>query len=157
MPSRREFLSQTVAAAALVLLNHGPRAGGGFRAASPTLTVYKSPSCGCCAKWVEHLRAHSFVVTVRDEPDMDALKDRLGIPLKMRSCHTAQVDGYLIEGHVPAEDIRRLLKDRPRVAGLAVPEMPRSAPGMAVPGSPAEPYEVLAFERDGTSKPFARH
>jgi hypothetical protein len=122
-----------------------------------TLTVFKSPSCGCCSKWVDHVKAAGFAVEVHDEEDMDPIKDRLGVPSDLRSCHTAQVDGYLIEGHVPAEDIKRLLAARPKVAGLAVPGMPKSTPGMATPGAPAEPYTVVSFQKDGATQVYARH
>ena len=98
-----------------------------------------------------------FTTVVHDEDDMSTVKDNLGVPAKLRSCHTAQVEKYVIEGHVPAEDIQRLLKDRPKVAGLAVPGMPASSPGMAVPGEPHEPFEVLAFQFDGTTQVFANH
>jgi hypothetical protein len=120
-----------------------------------TLTVFKSPSCGCCSKWVDHVKAAGFAVVVHDEEDMDPIK--LGVPSDLRSCHTAQVDGYLIEGHVPAEDIKRLLAARPKVAGLAVPGMPKSTPGMATPGAPAEPYTVVSFQKDGATQVYARH
>jgi len=121
------------------------------------LTVFKSPTCGCCSKWVDHVKAAGFTVEVHDEEEMDPVKDRLGVPPDLRSCHTAQLDGYLIEGHVPAEDIKRLQAERPKVAGLAVPGMPKSTPGMAVPGEPAEPYTVVAFQKDGSTQVFARH
>ena len=121
------------------------------------ITVYKSSTCGCCVKWVDHLRANSFEPTVHDREDMDSLKDELGVPKEVRSCHTAQVEGYLIEGHVPASDIRRLLTERPKQAGLAAPGMPTGAPGMAEPGAPTGGYDVVAFRKNGTTLLFARH
>jgi hypothetical protein len=121
------------------------------------ITVYKSSTCGCCAKWVDHLRANNFNPTVHDREDMDLLKDQLGVPQEVRSCHTAQAAGYLIEGHVPASDIRRLLAERPKVAGLAVPGMPAGTPGMAEPGAPTGSYEVAAFRKEGPPRLFARH
>lgn len=155
MITRRAFVAQT---AGLVAAATGAHRLLGQPVASPTpITVYKSASCGCCAKWVDHLRANGFAPTVHDEEGMDAIKDRLGVPSDMRSCHTAQLDRYVIEGHVPAADLRRLLKERPAIAGLAAPGMPASGPGMAVPGEPLEPYEVLAFGRDGKSTTFAKH
>ncbi len=123
-------------------------------AAAPAVEVYKDPSCGCCGNWAEHLRREGFAVTVHEVADMAAIKLQAGIPEAMESCHTALVDGYLIEGHVPAGDIRRLLAERPRVRGLAVPGMPASAPGMDMPG---EPYIVFAFYADGESAVFASH
>jgi hypothetical protein len=121
------------------------------------ITVYKSSTCGCCTKWVDHLRANSFSPTVHDRDDMDSLKDKLGVPTEVRSCHTAEAAGYLIEGHVPASDIRRLLAERPKVAGLAVPGMPTGTPGMAEPGAPTGGYDVMAFRKKGATLLFARH
>ena len=125
---------------------------------APTpITVYKSSTCGCCTKWVDHLRANGFAPVVQDEEEMEALKDKLKVPKGVRSCHTAQIDGYLIEGHVPASDIRRLLAERPKTAGLAVPGMPPLTPGMAPPGVDPRDYEVVSFQPDGSSKLFASH
>lgn len=124
-------------------------------AAAETIAVYKDASCGCCGKWVEHVRAAGFEARVVDTPKMDAIKARFGVPAQMRSCHTAVVGGYVIEGHVPASDIRALLAKKPRVAGLAAPGMPPGSPGMDIPNSPG--YTVFAFGRDGTATPFARH
>ena len=124
-------------------------------AADPTMTIYMSPTCGCCAKWVDHVKAAGFKTVVHEEEDMDTVKASLGVPGDLRSCHTAQVEKYLIEGHVPAEDIRKLLTQRPKAAGLAAPGMPASSPGMAVAGEPHEPFDVLVFQRDGKSEVFA--
>ena len=107
------------------------------------ITVYKSPTCGCCTKWVDHLRASGFNVTAHDTADMASVKAKLGVPDGMASCHTAVVSGYVIEGHVPAADIQRLLEEKPKVAGLAVPGMPMGSPGME--GSRTDKYEVLTF------------
>ncbi len=127
-------------------------------ASEPTpIRVWKSSTCTCCKKWVDHIRANGFVPSVHDEEEMEQVKDELGVPEKVRSCHTAQVGSYLIEGHVPASDIRRVLKDRPKIAGLAVPEMPPLTPGMAPPGDKPRDFEVLAFLSDGTTRSFARH
>jgi hypothetical protein len=155
MITRRTFVAQT---AGLAIASLGVRGLLGQVAGVPTaITVYKSASCGCCAKWVDHLRANGFAPTVHDEADMDAIKNEMGVPKGVRSCHTALVDRYLVEGHVPAADLRRLLKERPAVAGLAVPGMPKGTPGMAMPGDTPEPYEVLAFTRDGKTTTYARH
>jgi hypothetical protein len=121
------------------------------------ITVYKSSTCDCCAKWVDYLRASDFAPTVHDEEEMERIKDRLGVPKALRSCHTAVVDEYLIEGHVPAPDIRRLLAERPKVAGLTAPGMPAQSPGMAEPGAKPRGYDVLAFQADGTTRTFARY
>jgi hypothetical protein len=153
MISRREFLAATAGAAAL----------GAF--ASPLLalssealiTVYKTASCLCCAGWVEHLQLNGFRTDVHDLESVDATKDRYGVPQPLRSCHTALVDGYVIEGHVPADDIQRLLKERPKVAGLAVPGMPASAPGMYQKGDAKVPYQVLAFQKSGATTVYSRH
>jgi hypothetical protein len=155
MITRRTFVAQT-AGVAIASLGAGRLLGQA--AGGPTaITVYKSASCGCCAKWVDHLRASGFAPVVHDEEDMDAIKHELGVPKGVWSCHTGLVDRYLVEGHVPAADLRRLLKERPAVAGLAVPGMPKSTPGMAVPGDAAEPYQVLAFARDGKTTLYATH
>ena len=124
---------------------------------APRIVVYKSKSCGCCAKWIDHIRDAGFEVVVHDEESMDQLKDELGVPPQVRSCHTALVGGYLIEGHVPAADIRRLLAARTKVAGLAVPGMPSGTPGMAEPGSKVGDFEVLAFQSSGSTQVFTRH
>jgi len=155
MISRRDFVTQ---AAGLALAAIGAaQARGQPEGPDTAITVYKSASCGCCAKWVDHLRANGFAPAVHDEADMDAIKDDLGVPKNVRSCHTALAGRYLVEGHVPAADLRRLLKDRPALAGLAVPGMPKSTPGMATPGETPEPYEVVSFTRDGKTSVFARH
>jgi hypothetical protein len=127
------------------------------QAGGTPITVYKSSTCGCCVKWVDYLRANRFGPTVHDREDMETLKDELGVPQEVRSCHTAEVAGYLIEGHVPASDIRRLLAERPKLAGLAVPGMPSSTPGMAEPGAPTGGYDVMAFGKKGPPTLFARH
>ena len=154
MLSRRGFVTGLVG-----LLLVGRRLGWAAAGRpSPTrITVYKSRSCGCCAKWVEHLRTEGFAPLVHDEESMDRLKDKLGVPQPMRSCHTAMVSGFLIEGHVPAADIRQLLARRPKGAGLAVPGMPSGTPGMADSESTAGDFDVLLFGSDGSAKVFARH
>ena len=124
----------------------------GRAAASPAIDVYKDPACGCCAKWVEHLRANGFAARVNEERSLDAFKARVGVPATLASCHTALVDGYVIEGHVPAAEIRKLLADRPRALGLAVPGMPAGAPGMDMPRAPG--YDVLLFRADGSRSVF---
>lgn len=119
----------------------------------PEITVYKSPTCGCCRKWIDHLRAAGFQVTARDTSDLGAITARYGVPRSVTSCHTAVVQGYVIAGHVPAGVIARLLRERPRVAGLAVPGMPAGSPGMESP-TPAR-FDVLAFDRAGTTAVYA--
>lgn len=122
--------------------------------AAPRVTVYKSPTCGCCKKWVDHLEEHGFQVTAIDTSDVQSVKTRHGVPGALGSCHTALVDGYVVEGHVPADVIQRLLKERPVVAGIAVPGMPMGSPGME--GPTRERFDVLAFEKSGKTSVFAR-
>ena len=125
-------------------------------AAAATIEVVKSPYCGCCTGWVEHLRANGFTVRVIDTEDVAQVAQRLGVPERLRSCHTARVEGYVIEGHVPAADIERLLRERPQAAGLAVPGMPVGSPGMEQ-GGRRQPYATTLFHRDGRQQVFARH
>ena len=124
-------------------------------AAKPQLTVYKSPTCGCCGKWVEYMQANGFTAAVTNLPDLSAVKAQNGVPARLASCHTTLVGGYVIEGHVPVEDVRRLLKEKPAIAGLAAPGMPAGSPGMDVPDSP--PYDVIAFGKDGRTRVYASH
>ena len=119
--------------------------------------VYKSPACDCCGNWISHLEKNGFTVAVENVDDMDSVKKRLGVPENLESCHTARVGGYIVEGHVPAADIRVLLKQRPAVKGISVPGMPMGAPGMEYPGQKPEKYEVLTFTQDGKSRVFSRH
>jgi hypothetical protein len=123
-------------------------------AAGTTIVVSKDPNCGCCVGWAEHLRASGFTVDVRDLTDLAPVKARLGVPGDLAACHTAEVGGYVIEGHVPASAIRRLLSEKPQAKGLAVPGMPTGSPGMEVPGSPPEEYTVILF--GDTRRTYAR-
>jgi hypothetical protein len=120
-----------------------------------SITVYKSPTCGCCAKWVDHLQANGFEVETIDLQDMSAVKAEAGISRQLASCHTAKAGGYVIEGHVPADDIKRLLKEKPDVVGLTVPGMPMGSPGME--GHRKDNYDVLTFTRTGETSVFSRH
>jgi hypothetical protein len=119
--------------------------------------VHKNPSCGCCELWVEHLRKAGYRVEVRDEEDLNAVKERLGVPYGKGSCHTAEVEGYIVEGHVPVEDIERLLAEKPDARGLVLPGMPLGSPGMEVPDGTVQPYTVELVQRDGTTVAFAAH
>jgi hypothetical protein len=121
----------------------------------PTITVYKDPSCGCCKSWIAHLVKYGYRVDAKDTPAMAEVKRTLGVPDALTACHTAVVNGYLIEGHVPAADIARLLKEKPKVAGLAVPGMPMGAPGMEGPRQ--EHYQVLSFDKNGKTRIFASY
>ena len=120
------------------------------------MTVYKSPYCGCCKHWVEHVKAAGYSVKVIDTEELDGIKKRLKVPEPAQSCHTAVVDGYVIEGHVPAKEIDRLLSERPKATGLAVPGMPTGSPGMEVPGTPAEPFNVFLFD-DKRASVYSRY
>jgi hypothetical protein len=153
MISRREFLAQTAGLTAVA-------AGAGRLLAAtpgPLVTVYKTATCKCCARWVEHLKLNGFATQVHDLDSVDPVKDRYGVPQAVRGCHTGLVDGYVIEGHVPADDIARLLKERPKVLGLAVQGMPPSSPGMYQPGDAKEPFEVLTFQKSGATTKYSTH
>lgn len=121
------------------------------------IVVYKNPSCGCCGKWVEHMEKAGYDVTVKNRQNLEPEKSLYGVPKKMQSCHTAVVDGYFIEGHVPASDVDRLLTERPEIKGLAVPGMPSGSPGMDYPGSQSVAYKVYAIGNQGRNTVFANH
>ncbi|MEX2496286.1 MAG: DUF411 domain-containing protein [Woeseia sp.] len=146
---RRNFLASLVFAAVVA-----PFAGRAF-AASRDIEVWTGPSCGCCKEWVKHLQQNGFTVTSHDGGNADA-RVRLGMPARYGSCHTAAIDGYAIEGHVPAADIHRLVEEHPEAVGLAVPAMPRGSPGMDGPayGDAQDPYDVLLVGHDGRASVF---
>ena len=124
--------------------------------AREVIEVYKSPACGCCGEWIKHLRANGFEVRAHDVADSAEYRRRYGVPEAFASCHTARLGGYVIEGHVPAREIGRLLTERPRAQGLAVPGMPAGSPGMEQEGR-RDRYEVLLFQRDGRHVIYARY
>lgn len=126
---------------------------GGGQAAT-TVTVYKSPTCGCCSNWIAHLEEAGYAVEAHDQNDVRPIKAELGVAPELGSCHTAVVEGYVIEGHVPADAIARLLEERPNIVGLAVPGMPVGSPGMEGPNP--QPYEILAFDAEGNVSVFDR-
>ena len=131
--------------------------GAQASAEAPTIQVYKTPTCGCCTKWIDHLREAGFTVEATELSNLDSLKAMNGVPSRLTSCHTAIVEGYIIEGHVPASDISKLLKERPSVSGLAVPGMPMGSPGMEHPDTTRhEAYDVVSFGADG-EEIFSRH
>lgn len=125
-------------------------------ATAATLIVTKTASCGCCKHWVEHMRKAGFAVQVRDVEDVSPTARRLGVPDQLRSCHTSQIGGYVIEGHVPAADVKRLLAAKPKAIGIAVPGMVVGSPGMEH-GDHKEPYQVILFDKAGKTKVFASH
>jgi hypothetical protein len=118
------------------------------------ITVYKSPTCGCCGKWVEHMKKAGFNPTVNDLPNVSPVKQSMGVPANLQSCHTSAIEGYAIEGHVPADVVRQLLKEKPKVAGIAVPGMPIGSPGMEQ-GDQKDKYNIVAFGKDGSQKVYA--
>ncbi|RYF27273.1 MAG: DUF411 domain-containing protein [Comamonadaceae bacterium] len=164
LPGRRQLLAAAACAAGSLLLHGAARAASGTRAtatATATATaveVWKDPNCGCCKDWVDHMQAHGFQVTVHESGNA-AVRARLGLPQQLGSCHTALVGGYLLEGHVPAADVQRLLKSKPQALGLAVPGMPVGSPGMDGPiyGGRKDPYDVLLVARNGSTTVFSRH
>lgn len=133
--------------AAAPLLVFGAACSEPAEGSGPEITVYKTPTCGCCRSWVDHLRDEGFRVTTEDLPDLTVVKHERGVPDALASCHTAVVDGYTVEGHVPGDVIRRLLDERPEVTGIAVPGMPMGSPGMEGPFS--QPYEIYTFTPEG--------
>ena len=119
------------------------------------MKVYKSPTCGCCQKWVEHVKAAGFSPQVEDMASVTPVKDRSNVPAGLRSCHTALVGGYVVEGHVPVETVQRLLREKPNIAGIAVPGMPVGSPGMEM-GDRKDAYEVVAFTADGKTTTYEK-
>mgnify|MGYP000932243706 FL=1 len=136
--SRRSFLIGATSMAALA-------SRAGMASAAPNMTVYHDPNCGCCGGWVAHMRKAGFQVQVIDTDDLAAIKIRFRVPTDLASCHTAEVGGYVIEGHIPAPAIQRLLGEKPAAVGLAVPGMPTGSPGMEAPGAVSETYDVMLF------------
>lgn len=147
-------IRHSLAAAALISF-----IAAGAMGAAPSqaqeITVHKTPWCGCCKGWVKHLEAEGFTVTAIDHEDVDPIKQELGVPARLQSCHTAVVGGYVVEGHVPADDIRRLLTEGPEAVGLSAPGMPVGSPGMES-GGKSEPYQVILFGKQGL-KVWAQH
>jgi hypothetical protein len=128
-----------------------------FAATGPQIVVHKNESCGCCKLWVSHLEKAGFTVQALNVDNLGPIKERVGVPYGKGSCHTAEVEGYFIEGHVPAADIKRLLRERPSAKGLTVPGMPAGSPGMEVPDGKVDPYDVLLVAKDGSTSVYAHH
>ena len=147
--SRRVFLVAGAAAAAVACAPVG--------GSSTALAVYKTPTCACCTAWVDHMRAAGFEAQVNELPSLRSIRSTQDVPEALASCHTALIGGYVLEGHVPAEDVRRLLAERPEAVGLAVPAMPLGSPGMETPDNQREPYETLLILKGGGTRIFARH
>jgi hypothetical protein len=123
----------------------------------PLVVVHKTESCGCCGAWVKHMQQAGFPVEVRNLDDVTPVKQRVGVPLAKGSCHTAEVGGYFVEGHVPADDIKRLLAEKPAAKGLVLPGMPAGSPGMEMPDGRVQPYVVELVDHDGNTVAFAQH
>ena len=157
MLSRRAFLFQTAALAGGSAALAGARALGAAEVVKPVeVTVYKTPTCGCCVKWVDHLKGEkAFRVVTRDMDDLSSIKEGLGVPARLQSCHTAVGGGYAFEGHVPRDLVAKVLRERPKIAGLAVAGMPAGSPGMEM-GARKDAYEVIAFTRNGKTSVYAR-
>ncbi len=154
--SGAKFLNMAAVGGALALLMAIITWGPSMQNAGATeITVYKSPTCGCCRKWVDHLHDSGFNVTTKERQNMDEIKSTYGVKSSLKSCHTAVVDGYVVEGHAPAADIKRLLEERPQVVGLAVPGMPADSPGMD--GHTGNPYDVLTFDKAGKTEVYASY
>ncbi len=150
LPTRRHL----IAAGALWLTAPAVRAAPG-----PAVTVWRNPDCGCCHDWVKHLQDHGFAVQVQEVPDTAVPRQRLKVPAALGSCHTALVGGYALEGHVPAREVQRLLREKPGAIGLAVPGMPVGSPGMDGPayGGRRDPYDVLLIANDGRTSVYQRY
>ena len=151
---RRIFVRVIVGAGAAAVA--APRLARAMTGAAPIpLTVYKSPSCGCCKNWVTHMQGAGFAVKVIDMDDLTAVKKNAGVPQKLQSCHTALVGAYVVEGHVPADLVKKMLAQKPQITGLAVPGMVTGSPGMEM-GDSKDPYDVIAFDRAGKTTIFAK-
>ncbi|MHB1071353.1 MAG: DUF411 domain-containing protein [Gemmatimonadaceae bacterium] len=167
--TRRSWVLQLAAATLVTMLTPleqaasalmAPAAPNRGRAGSPVgkptpILVYRTPTCGCCKGWIAHLEKQGFAPRIKEVPNLDALKKRLGIPGTVVSCHTAVIAGYSVEGHVPAAAIRKLLRERPAIAGIGVTGMPLGSPGMEGLGR-MDPFDVMAFDRKGRTSVFAR-
>lgn len=141
---------------ALAVCSRRAPGAAGQAAEASRLKVHKTAGCTCCELWVQHMKSAGFAAEVREVPDIGTVKARLGVPPELASCHTAEVEGYFLEGHVPAADARRLLDERPKARGLSVPGMPLGSPGMEVPGQ-SQAYDVLLVAADGSSRVYAHH
>jgi hypothetical protein len=146
MISRRHFLAS---AAAMLAARRAV-----FAEPPSVLAVYKDPSCECCVRWVKHMSANGFVVTVRDVSNMDEIKKSMNVPAALQSCHTGVVGKYVIEGHVPADVVKKFLASSPTALGLAAPGMPSGSPGME--GGKIDHYDIMEFDRDGKSRVYAK-
>ena len=145
------FLISGLALAGMVVVSPSDN----LPAQGPAMTVYKTPTCGCCAKWVDHMKAAGFKVQVQDMDDLTEIKQASGVPIPIRTCHTAVVSGYVIEGHVPADLVKKVLAEKPKMTGIAVPGMPVGSPGMES-GNQKSPYDVVLFDKTGKTTVYAK-
>lgn len=150
--TRRNFILRVLAGAT----GFAVQSSCGRAAPFPEIKAYRNPGCGCCEKWVQHLKDAGFAITMEDDGNLAVRKAELGVPDDLQSCHTAIVGDYIIEGHVPAEDIILFLAENPDARGLAVPDMPMGSPGMEMDGM-KDAYDVVVFSRDGSRKVYAHH
>lgn len=148
---RRSLMKALLAGVTLPLLPAGVVA-----AAKPQITMYKTPGCGCCKDWIAHLEQNGFAVVAHDVPGTGPYRERYGVPRALASCHTAVIDGYAIEGHVPAEEIKRLIAEKPKARGLSVPGMPVGSPGMELDGERRDAFDVVLFD-DAGGRQVYRH
>ena len=148
---RRTFLGSALAAGTASLVAFRPL----FAHSGSRLVIYKSPSCGCCGNWVNHVKANGFQTEVHDVEDVNAIKAKHGVPEELYSCHTALADGYVFEGHIPSDLVTKVLKEKPKIVGIAAPGMPIGSPGMEM-GSRKDPYKIIAFTRDGKTSVYAQ-
>ena len=152
--TKRQLLAGGIAAAGTATLV--PAFAASRPLPKPRIVTYRDPNCGCCHKWVERAQAAGFAVEVREVPDIMTTKAKLGVPEALASCHTSVVGGYLVEGHVPLNAVKKLLDNRPKgITGIAVPGMPRGSPGMETPDGAKDAFEVIAFNRQGARGRFA--
>ena len=153
MLTRRQWLSASITGAAALVLTRRLSAEPAAAGAPVPITVYKTPTCGCCKEWVKHMETNGFAVTVHDLENLDETKKSMGVPEELQSCHTGISGKYVVEGHVPADLVHKVLKEKPAILGLAVPGMPRGSPGMEM--GRKDPFDVIAFEKSGKTRVYA--
>ena len=156
-PSGVQDATNVASTVATVKAQPTPQSAATADVSLPLVIVHKTESCGCCGAWVEHMQQAGFPVEVRNLDDVTPVKQRVGVPLAKGSCHTAEVGGYFVEGHVPADDVKRLLAEKPAAKGLVLPGMPAGSPGMETPDGRVQPYIVELVGEDGTTAAFAQH
>ncbi len=163
---KKHFLLKSISLTGLLLITTAlsacsektPQTEANMESSTPhQITVYKSPTCGCCTDWEDHLTMEGFEVTSIERNNMNPIKEKFGVKRNLASCHTGIIDGYVIEGHVPASDIKRLLAERPKIAGLTAPGMPKESPGMQPHAEKPKNYDVLSFDESGKTEVFTSY